>query len=229
MKIDRSIDPYLIDPDALLRWLEGKLANITQSKLAKALAVDPATVSRWKQRKSTRLYQEQLQAIAQFESKPIDAIMDMLSAKTLPLPTNIKEVAEDYVIIPLYSVSAGAGNGAHPGLERVTSVLKFPRKWLRQVLPGMNLDELQAVEVVGDSMPPLRSGDSVIHDPSDIRIRDGIFVIRVDGDVWVKRLSPLPGQMVRISSDNPVYPPIEIPQTQLEVLGKVVYACVRYG
>jgi len=231
MDIDRTIDPYLVDPLLLAEWVKNKPENISQARLGKVLGLDKSTMSRWANGKTSRLYKEQLEAIAQFTQKPLEQVMKLLSAKPIQYQQNseLQQNGEDFVLIPLYSVAAGAGNGSLPGIERVSSVLKFPRSWLKKVLPGMDLDELEAVEVLGDSMPPLKSGDSVIHNPQDIRLQDGIFVIRIDGEVWVKRLSPLPGGRVRISSDNPVYPPIEISQCDLEILGKVVYACFRYG
>lgn len=64
MKVDRTADPYLIDPQALKEWIDTKLQMITQGKLAKALEVDPATIHRWKKGQAKQLYQEQLAAIA---------------------------------------------------------------------------------------------------------------------------------------------------------------------
>ncbi|MGL4619942.1 MAG: LexA family transcriptional regulator, partial [Chroococcidiopsis sp.] len=210
MKIDRTQDPYLVDIQQLVSWVHGYLRKMSQSKLAQALDVDASTVSRWKNGDVTRLYQEQLQAMAKFEGKPLEAMKQTLHVKVLPPPQKLQELEEDYVMIPLYSVVVGAGNGSVPGIERVTSILKFPKKWLMTVLPGRNVDMLEAVEVVGDSMPPLQSGSWVMCDRSDTKIRDGIFVIRVDSELWVKRLARLPGGKVRVSSDNPIYPPIEI-------------------
>jgi phage repressor protein C with HTH and peptisase S24 domain len=62
------------------------------------------------------------------------------------------------------------------------------------------------IEVRGDSMAPLLGdGDEILVDESDAggRIRDGVYVLRRDGALMVKRLSPHPGgRRVSVTSDN---------------------------
>lgn len=57
MKVDRTVDPYLVDPHVLMEWIEEQLQAITQGKLAKALQVDSATIHRWKKGIAKWLYQ----------------------------------------------------------------------------------------------------------------------------------------------------------------------------
>src|SRR3546814_16226882 len=63
----------------------------------------------------------------------------------------------------------------------------------------------------GDSMfPTLSDGDEILVDASDAagRLRDGIYVLRVDGAIMVKRLAVNPaGHDFTVTSDNPAYPP----------------------
>jgi hypothetical protein len=43
-------------------------------------------------------------------------------------------------------------------IEKVKSLFKFLREWMREVFPGQPFEQFEAVKVVGDSMPPpLRS------------------------------------------------------------------------
>ena len=69
---------------------------------------------------------------------------------------------------------------------------------------------LSIVRVEGDSMSPtLDAGDDILVDLADCegRLRDGIYVLRIDEALVVKRLALSPrGQRVTIQSDNPAYP-----------------------
>lgn len=60
----------------------------------------------------------------------------------------------------------------------------------------------------GESMEPtIHSDEMVLFDTSEQGriLSDGLFVIRIDGVVLVKRLQYLPGGAVRVSSDNSAY------------------------
>jgi phage repressor protein C with HTH and peptisase S24 domain len=68
---------------------------------------------------------------------------------------------------------------------------------------------LSIVRVEGDSMAPtLNAGDEILVDLGDGpgRIRDGIYVLRIDDALVVKRIAMNPmGRRVTVQSDNPAY------------------------
>ena len=70
--------------------------------------------------------------------------------------------------------------------------------------------KLSIVRVEGDSMAPtLNAGDDILVDLGDSanRLRDGIYVLRIDDALVVKRLALNPvGGRVTVQSDNPAYP-----------------------
>lgn len=68
----------------------------------------------------------------------------------------------------------------------------------------------------------------------DLRARDpgggGVFALRVDGGLVVKRLARELGGGVFVKADNPVYPSHVVDAATaaaLEVIGRVVWACKR--
>lgn len=81
------------------------------------------------------------------------------------------------------------------------------------------------IRVEGDSMEPtLADGDEILVD-SDRRAvegRGGVFVIRLDGLVMVKRLRPAIGG-IEVASDNPAYPVRFCRGGTVEVIGRVVW------
>ncbi len=132
------------------------------------------------------------------------------------------------VPIPRLDVGASAGPGALSGDETPISHIGFDEKWLRQLSRGPS-GSLSMIRVNGDSMvPSLADGDDILVDQSDASagLRDGIYVIRLDDALMVKRiaLGPVKGQ-VTIKSDNEAYPSWnDIDAAGVHVIGRVFWA-----
>jgi phage repressor protein C with HTH and peptisase S24 domain len=75
--------------------------------------------------------------------------------------------------------------------------------------------------------PTLRSGDHALVDRTEIRPRqkDGLYVIRVDGGLQVKRVSAHPvSGLLTISSDNAAYRSYaDIKPTDVAIVGRVIW------
>lgn len=134
----------------------------------------------------------------------------------------------EYVYIPLYDVRAAAGGGAIVDTEHVVDILSFKASWIRSELRA-NPSDLYLIFVQGEGMEPtLRPGDIILIDRREANmIRDGIYVLRLDGGLLVKRLQRLPGQVIAVTSDNPAYKPFNINLGEvvkdLEIIGRVVW------
>ena len=76
--------------------------------------------------------------------------------------------------------------------------------------------------------PTLSAGDDILVDLADgaERLRDGIYVLRVDGALLVKRLAIHPvGRRVTVQSDNPAY--ADWPDCgldEIDCIGRVIWA-----
>jgi phage repressor protein C with HTH and peptisase S24 domain len=76
--------------------------------------------------------------------------------------------------------------------------------------------------------PTLVDGDEILVEnlESSERVRDGIYVLRQEDALLVKRLAMGPStRSVRIRSDNPAYP--EWPEcdlASLQIIGRVIWA-----
>lgn len=113
------------------------------------------------------------------------------------------------VHVPVMNVEASAGHGALAESEAQCGQFGFSEGWLRQ-LTASKPSSLSIIGVVGDSMEPtLSDGDEVLVDLGDAqsRLRDGIYVLRMDGALNVKRITIEPnGRRISVSSDNKAYP-----------------------
>jgi phage repressor protein C with HTH and peptisase S24 domain len=134
---------------------------------------------------------------------------------------------ESHVTVPQLDVGASAGPGALPGAEAALSHIAFDRKWLRRLVASDG-SKLSIIRVEGDSMAPtLADGDEILVDRGDAaeRLRDGIYVLRREDALMVKRLAPDPsGRTVTVRSDNDAYPTWPgCKRAEIEIVGRVVW------
>ncbi len=143
------------------------------------------------------------------------------------------ESAAGLVVVPRLDLGAAAGAGALGDDERARPHIAFDPAWLRRIAAGAP-DALSIIRVEGDSMAPtLADGDEILVDRGDAagRLRDGIYVLRLDEALVVKRLAINPAaRSVSIRSDNPAYPAWpDCDPAAATIVGRVVWAGRRIG
>jgi phage repressor protein C with HTH and peptisase S24 domain len=83
------------------------------------------------------------------------------------------------------------------------------------------------IRVDGDSMAPtLSDGDEILVDREDGagRVRDGIYVLRIEGTLVVKRVAVGPGGRLAVRSDNQAYPGWpDLDPAAVDLVGRVVW------
>jgi phage repressor protein C with HTH and peptisase S24 domain len=138
--------------------------------------------------------------------------------------------AEYGALIPVMrtAVRASAGPGAIPGEEGPRPYFGFEPRWLK-AMTASPASKLSVIRVEGDSMSPtLSAGDDILVDLGDgpDRLRDGIYVLRVDGALLVKRLAIHPvGRRVTVQSDNPAYGDLpDCGLDEIDCIGRVIWA-----
>jgi len=139
---------------------------------------------------------------------------------------SLPAAANDYVMIPYLNVGASAGSGAVTEGEVPVAVLAFQSQWVRTIASGRP-EALSVIRVEGDSMlPTLADGDNILVDTDDReRLRDGIYVLRTDDALLVKRLGVNPAtKRLMIRSDNEAYPSWDnCDPAEVSVIGRVVW------
>ena len=144
------------------------------------------------------------------------------------LPDDAAAEFGELVPVARVPVRASAGPGAIPGEESARPYFAFDPLWLKAVT-GSPASKLSVIRVEGDSMAPtLSAGDDILVDLADgpDRLRDGIYVLRVDGALLVKRLAIHPvGRRVTVQSDNPAYGDLpDCGLDEIECIGRVIWA-----
>ncbi len=130
--------------------------------------------------------------------------------------------AADLAIVPRIEVAASAGPGGWAEDEALRAPFAFPPALLRQL--GVRPEAASMVCVAGDSMEPtLHDGDDVLIDRDRCRIDPrGIFVLRVEGELVVKRVRAAVGG-VELVSDNPAHPVRFARAGSFQLLGRVAW------
>jgi len=94
---------------------------------------------------------------------------------------------------------------------------------LRQL--GVRPAAASMIRVEGESMEPtLFDGDEILvdRDRRHLAARAGLYVLRIDGSVMVKRLRTM-GRDVAVTSDNPAFASRLCAVEDIEVIGRVVW------
>jgi phage repressor protein C with HTH and peptisase S24 domain len=111
--------------------------------------------------------------------------------------------------------------------------MAFQARFVRELASG-DPSRLSVISVKGDSMlPTLGNGDEILVDAADAgtRLRDGIYVLRLDDALMVKRLALNPAsRRLSIKSDNPAYPSWDdCDPAAVTIIGRVVWLGRRLG
>lgn len=136
------------------------------------------------------------------------------------------------VIVPRLGLGASAGAGSLDDDESAAGALAFDARWLRDL--GGRPDSLSLIRVDGESMAPtLNNGDDIMVDRSDgpDRLRDGIYVLRLDDVLMVKRVAmTMRRDRFSVRSDNPAYPDWEdVDPASVGIVGRVIWTGRRIG
>ncbi len=134
-------------------------------------------------------------------------------------------VSPDHYPVPVFELRAAAGAGALAHEAEPTGHLMFREQWLRRI--ANDIRRLFVLEVSGDSMwETLHDGDHVLVDPAQANPRrEGLYVIRLDDMLQVKRISMHPvKKLLTIKSDNPAYPSYDgIKPDDVAIMGRVIW------
>ncbi|WP_258869295.1 XRE family transcriptional regulator [Aquitalea aquatica] len=134
---------------------------------------------------------------------------------------------DEFVFIPRYNLKAAAGHGAAVAGEKPIFSMSFRRYWIDNFL-RIDPKDLSVLSVKGDSMEGvLNDRDVILVNHADTSPTTGLYVLRIEGDLLVKRVQKLPGGKLEIMSANEAYRPFEIdpanPGGDFAVVGRVVW------
>lgn len=196
------------------------MRRLTQAQIAQRIGVSEGAVSRY-EHEEHRLTLPLMRKLA----KVLECSIAQLAGEA-PM-SDAGEISEsEFERVPVYDVKASAGFRESVESKLFKYDVLFRREWLRAVT-SVPTDKLCVIEASGDSMlPTISNEDQMLVDLTQTTPReDGIYIVRFDDEVLVKRvvIDPVRRKAV-LSCDNQSYQPLlPVDIEDLSVAGRVVW------
>ena len=128
----------------------------------------------------------------------------------------------DFIFMPRNRIRFSSGREGILRSEQVVDSIAFRADWVKRVLHTESRD-LILIEVDGDSMAPtVEDSDLILANLAEPRFRqDGIYLLRHDGGLEVKRIQRRPDGKMLVRSDNPKYESMIVPT--VKIIGRVIW------
>ena len=132
------------------------------------------------------------------------------------------------IVIDRVNLRASCGFGTI-NFEDVPNISKIQvsETWFKKYFYFYNPANIKIITAQGDSMAPeIDDGEAVFVDISDKDFfRDGIYLLLVDGELFIKRVQKLLGRKIALISTNKAYKDIEVEldsNIEVRTIGRVV-------
>jgi len=138
-------------------------------------------------------------------------------------PGSLIDSTDRYWIKYYPNINVSAGGGAYED-EDSFEYLQLPTYFVSMLGRKENLKNIDAINVVGDSMEPTLNSDNIIFidkTKKDIS-KDGIYAFTTTYGLFVKRIQKRVDGKLDIISDNKDYPIQVLNKDELAILGKVI-------
>ncbi len=201
--------------------------NLSQKKMAEDIDISYIMVQNYEYGKNPISESTLLKLRNKYNVNP-DWLMNGTGSMFLGDSSDIS----DCISIPYFKeVSAAAGSGALVYDEKTVEYLTIPSTLVKIT----HSNNISIINAVGDSMYPLiDNNDFIIVDLSQKQfLTEGIYVIRIDDTLLVKKLQKIPNGVILVS-ENPQYKPIELTtdnfaSDNIAIIGKVVSVIKNFG
>ena len=163
---------------------------------------------------------------------PFNELLDFCAKKSISInwmlygqsPESLIEATNRLYKIKYFSdVNASAGGGADNEIEEVEN-LEIPPQFLFLLGGERELKNIEAINVSGDSMEPTFSYNDIAfinRSKKDIS-KGGVFAIRTEAGLFIKRVEQRLDGKVDIISDNKIYTTQTLNLNEIEIIGRVI-------
>ena len=138
-------------------------------------------------------------------------------------PGSLVDSTDKYWIKYFPEVAVSAGGGAYENNDDFES-LEVPSYFINRLGGKENLKNIDAINVVGDSMEPTLNDDNIIFldKTKNDCSRDGIYAFTTIHGLFVKRIQKRVDGNLDIISDNKDYPSQILNNSDIKIVGKVI-------
>jgi phage repressor protein C with HTH and peptisase S24 domain len=227
------VEDFWKNRELFRQWVEDakvKARVTTLQEVSIAIGAGRTTLVKYVQTNESQLHKpgiELLKKLGDFLERDYRLLLDQPENQVPWLdPTNRSyNLITNQVPIPKLSLNLCAGDGipVYENDEVTIGTITFNEHWIRNKLNAMP-EKLRIHDIEGDSMEPtLNDGDLVLVDlGAPDRYKDGLWVVRLNDVVHVKRVQHMPNNQFQASSDNTVYRPFFLDDSS-QLIGRVVW------
>jgi len=163
---------------------------------------------------------------------PFGELLDFCATKSISInwmlygqsPESLVEATNRFFMVKYFgNISASAGGGADAENEDIGGI-EIPYEFAMMLGGERELKNIEAINVTGDSMEPTFSYNDIVfinRSKTDLQ-RGGIFTIRTEAGLFIKRVQKRIDGKIDIISDNQVYSTQTLNPSEIEVIGRVV-------
>lgn len=163
---------------------------------------------------------------------PFTELLDFCAKKAISInwllygqsPESLIEATNKFYMVKYFSdVNASAGGGSDVECEEIQE-LEIPEQFVFMLGGERELQNIEAINVSGDSMEPTFSYNDIVfinRTKTDLN-RGGIFTIKTEAGLFIKRVQTRIDGQVDVISDNSVYSTQTLAPNDIEVVGRVV-------
>ncbi|MCF6310646.1 MAG: helix-turn-helix domain-containing protein [Sulfurimonas sp.] len=163
---------------------------------------------------------------------PFGELLDFCATKSISInwmlygqsPESLVDATNKFFMVKYFNdVSASAGGGADSEYED-NKQIEIPHEFVMMLGGERELKHIEAINVSGDSMEPTFSYNDIVfinRNKTDLQ-RGGIFTIRTEAGLFIKRVQKRIDGKIDIISDNQVYSTQTLDPQEIEVIGRVV-------
>lgn len=163
---------------------------------------------------------------------PYNELLDFCATKSISInwilygqsPESLVDATNKFFMIKYLSdVNASAGGGGDNENEDIQQI-EIPHDFVQLLGGERELKYIEAINVSGDSMEPTFSYNDIVfinRNKTDLQ-RGGVFTIRTEGGLFIKRVQKRIDGKIDIISDNDVYSTQTLDPSEIEVIGRVV-------
>ena len=163
---------------------------------------------------------------------PFTELLDFCAKKSISInwmlygqsPESLVEATNKFYMVRYFSdVNASAGGGSDAECEEIEE-LEIPEQFVFMLGGEKELKNIEAINVSGDSMEPTFSYNDIVfinRSKTDLN-RGGVFTLRTEAGLFIKRIQKRIDGKIDIISDNDVYSTQTLNPNEIEVIGRVV-------
>lgn len=163
---------------------------------------------------------------------PFGELLDFCAIKSISInwmlygqsPESLVDATNKFFMVKYFSdVNASAGGGGDNEYEENQNI-EIPHEFVIMLGGERELQHIEAINVSGDSMEPTFSYNDIVfinRSKTDLQ-RGGIFTIRTEAGLFIKRVQKRIDGKIDIISDNEVYSTQTLDPREIEVIGRVV-------